>query len=127
MINLTLRILLIAGSLITLIYVLMRIRISKMQIRDSIFWILFMLSLVVFSVFPGIPIWFSRLLQIQSPINFILLFVIFVLIIQLFFVSMKLGKTESDLRTLIQRIAIDEKNKNNLSSQSSSDNRNTKR
>ncbi|MCL1830240.1 MAG: DUF2304 domain-containing protein [Oscillospiraceae bacterium] len=107
MINLTLRILLIIGSLVTLLYMLIRIRISRMQIRDSIFWILFLLSLLLFSVFPGIAVWFSKLLQIQSPINFILLFVVFVIIIQLFFISMKLSKTDSSVRALTTRIAID--------------------
>lgn len=111
MLNITLRLLLICGSLVTLLYMLFRIRVSRMQIRDSIFWIIFMLSLLVFSVFPGIAAWFSQLLQIQSPINFILLFVIFILIIQLFFISMKLGKAESDLKMLAQRIAIDDKDK----------------
>ena len=111
MINLTLRIILISGSLITLLYMLIRIRISRLQIKDSIYWILFLLSLLIFSIFPSIAIWFSHILKIQSPINFMLLFVVFLLIIQLFLVSMRLGKLDSSLKALTQRIAIDEKNK----------------
>lgn len=111
MINLTLRILLISGSLLTLLYMLIRVRIARMQIKDSIFWIFFLLILLIFSIFPSIATWFSKLLQFQSPINFILLLVVFTIIIQLFFISMKLGKTNADLRALTQRLAIDEKNR----------------
>ena len=121
MINLTLRIILIVGSLVTLLYMLVRIRIARMQIRDSIFWILFLLVLLTFSIFPNIAVYFSSILSIQSPINFILLFVIFILILQLFFVSMRLGKTDADLRSLTQKIAIYQKEKNELTEQLSID------
>ena len=114
MINLTLRIFFISGSLITLLFVLIRIRISKIQIRDSIFWILFLLILLAFSVFPKIPSSISKLLHFQSPSNFILLFVIFILTLQLFFMSMKLSKFDADLRALTQRFAISEKSKQDL-------------
>jgi len=107
-INLTLRIVLIAGALITLLFMLYRIRISKMQIKDSVFWIFFLLILLVFSVFPQIPRWLSKILKIQSPINFILLFVIFILIMQLFFASMRISKLDANIRSLAQRIAIGE-------------------
>ena len=110
MINLTLRIILISGSLITLLFMLYRIRSSRMQIRDSIFWILFLLILLAFSVFPKIATWLSGVFGIQSPINFILLFVIFVLILQLFFLSMRISKLDANLRSLAQRVAISESN-----------------
>ncbi|MCL2539366.1 MAG: DUF2304 domain-containing protein [Oscillospiraceae bacterium] len=109
MISLTLRTLLIAGSLLTLAFMLYRIRISKIQIRDAIFWIFFLLLMLLFSVFPRITLWFSRLLDIQSPINFVLLFVIFILVIQLFFACMRISQLDAKLRKITQRIGIDQK------------------
>ena len=41
------RILLIAGSVLTALYVLVRIRRNKMQTENSLFWIFFSLVLVI--------------------------------------------------------------------------------
>jgi len=109
MISLTLRTLLIAGSLLTLVFMLYRIRASKIQIKDAIFWIFFLLLMLLFSIFPGIAQWFSKLLGIQSPINFVLLFIIFILVIQLFFACMRISQLDAKLRKLAQRIGIDQK------------------
>ena len=111
MISLTLRIFLISGSLLTLVFMLHRIRVSKIQIRDSVFWILFALLLLLFSVAPAIAQWLSLLLGIQSPINFMLLFIIFILVIQLFFTSIHISRLDAKLQKIARRIAIDEKDK----------------
>lgn len=111
MLSTALRIVLIAGSLLTLVFMLNRIRISKMQIKDSIFWILFSLMLLLLAIFPQIASWASRLLGIQSPINFVLLFIIFILVVQLFSYNMRLSRMDAKLKQLTQRVAIDEKDK----------------
>lgn len=111
MLSTALRIVLIAGSLLTLVFMLNRIRISKMQIKDSIFWILFSLMLLLLAIFPQIAPWASRLLGIQSPINFVLLFIIFILVVQLFSYNMRLSRMDAKLKQLAQRVAIDEKDK----------------
>jgi len=111
LISLTLRVLLIAGSLLTLIFMLNRIRISKIQIKDSIFWIFFSLLLLLISIFPGIALWASRLLGVLSPINFVLLFIIFLLVIQLFIACMRISLLDDKLRKIAQRVAIENKNK----------------
>lgn len=111
MLSTALRILLIAGSLLTLVFMLNRIRISKMQIKDSIFWILFSLMLLLFAIFPQIASWASLLLGIQSPINFVFLFIIFILVVQLFSYSIRLSRMDAKLKQLAQRVAIDEKDK----------------
>ena len=65
------RVCLIVGSLVTAMYVLMRVRRAKVQIEDTIFWLLFSVVLLVLAIFPGIAYWASRLLGFQSPINFV--------------------------------------------------------
>lgn len=109
MLSTALRVLLIAGSLLTLIFMLNRIRAAKMQIKYSIFWILFSLALLLLAVVPKIALWASQLLGIQSPINFVFLFIIFILVIQLFSYNMRLSRMDAKLRQLAQRVAIDKK------------------
>ena len=57
--TLTLRILLILSSVLASCTVVRRIRKSKMQIDDAVFWVLFSLVLIVLAVFPHIIYWIS--------------------------------------------------------------------
>lgn len=101
-----LRIVLMVASLLTTAYILKKIRNSKAQIEDSIFWILLSAFLIVISVFPIIPTAVSRLLGITAPVNFLFLFMIFILLVKIFSMSLKISALETRLRNLTQEIAI---------------------
>ena len=49
-----LRCVLIVVSILLTFFVLKKIRQSKVKIEDSIFWVMFALMMVVFSIFPGL-------------------------------------------------------------------------
>lgn len=104
----SIRVLLILGSLLTVIYLLSRIRKSKMQIEDSLFWLAFSGVLIVISIFPEIPFWCSRLLGFEAPINFVYLVIIFLLILKLFYMSIKISQMDNRIRILTQRIALNQ-------------------
>lgn len=104
--NLTLRIVLIVASLLVMFYTIRRIRKSQLNIDDSIFWIGFSVLLVVISIFPQIPIFFSKLLNIESPVNFVFLFIIFLIIVKLFKLAIELSITKHRLNSLVQKIAL---------------------
>ena len=57
--TLTLRILLILSSVLASCTVVRRIRKSKMQIDDAVFWVLFSLVLIVLAVFPHLLDFYS--------------------------------------------------------------------
>ena len=103
-----LRIILIVISLIAAIICLYRIRKSKLKISYSLFWIGFSLLLLVISIFPQIPYFFSDLCGIQSQVNFIFLFMIFVLLVQLFKLTTKVSHLEDMIENLSEEIAIKE-------------------
>ena len=100
-----LRVCLIVGSLITAVYVLRRVRHAKIQIEDTIFWLLFSGVLLVLAVFPGIAYWASRLLGFQSPINFVYIVVIFLLLVKQFLLSIRISQLDSRLRILTEQVA----------------------
>ncbi|MCI8280135.1 MAG: DUF2304 domain-containing protein [Lachnospiraceae bacterium] len=104
--SLVLRIVLIAASLLTTLYIMKKIRNSKAQIEDAIFWILLAFMLIVISIFPGIPTMISQMLGIMAPVNFLFLFMIFVLLVKIFSMSLKVSALETRLRNLTQEIAI---------------------
>ncbi len=109
MISIPMRILLILGSLFTVGLMLRRIRNSKIQIRDSIFWILFSLVLLLLSVFPDIAGLAAGLLGIQSPINFVFLLIIFLLLIQTFLSAVRISQLDAKVKLLAQKLALDQK------------------
>ena len=108
-----LRIILIAISFATFIYLLTRINKSKINIADSIFWITMPIVLLIISIFPGITEWAAKVIGIIAPVNFVFLAMIFILIIKVFSLSIKLSQTENKLQTLIQEIAITNYDKEN--------------
>lgn len=112
--SLALRIILVIVSVLTFIFVLRKIRKSQMRIEDSIFWLTFCLCVLVLSVFPEIAISMADLIGMESPVNFIFLAFIFILIIKLFSMSIKISQLEDKIGNLTQRLAIEShKNKDN--------------
>lgn len=107
MMTIVLRCILIAVSLITMIYIVRKIRSSRMQIEDSLFWLLFSVILVVFAVVPGVPDILANFVGIYSTVNFLFLFFIFILLIKVFMMSLRMSQLENRVRELTQEIAID--------------------
>lgn len=65
----TLRVVLIVVSILTTFMIMRKIRQSKLQIEDSIFWLGFSSILIVFSIFPGLPdLWRSWRERTRLPI-----------------------------------------------------------
>ncbi|GFI36506.1 DUF2304 domain-containing protein [Lachnospiraceae bacterium 50-23] len=104
-----LRILLVIGAVLLMIFMVRRIRQSKLKIEYSIFWIIFSGVLVVMGSFPQFFYVVSKLLGFQSPINMIYLVIIFILIMKLFLMSIQISDLETKVDSLVQQIAIDEK------------------
>ena len=103
-----LRSVLVIASVLTTLLIMRKIRKGKMVIEDSLFWIGFSFMLIVFSLFPQVVFKMSDLVGTQSASNFIFLFIIFVLIVRMFQMSMKISQMEAKFKDLVARIAIDE-------------------
>lgn len=105
--TLTLRIVLIVVSILTTILIMRRIRQSKLQIEDSIFWIGFSSILILFSLFPKLPDLLARLAGTYTTANFIYLAVIFLLILKMFHMSIKMSQLETRVKELVQEMALE--------------------
>lgn len=101
------RVVLIAASVGTLAIILSKIRKSKIDIEDSVFWILMSLMFVLFAVFPIVPDTMAALLGIYSTANFLFLFIIFILLIKMFGMSMRIGQLEERIKSLVQKLALE--------------------
>lgn len=100
------RIVLVLGAVIVFIFVLRKLKKTEMSIANSVFWLLFAAALVVAAVFPGVVFFFSNLLGIESPSNFIFLCVIAFLFIRCFTLTVEVSNLKERLDVLAQEVAL---------------------
>ena len=105
--TLTLRVVLVLVSLMVLLFVMRKVRSSKIRLEDSMAWILFSGVLFVLSVFPGIFDFLAELAGVYSTVNFLFLFFIFVLLILCFSLNMKVSQMDTKIKELTQLLAIE--------------------
>ena len=101
-----LRVVLIVASLFNCWWIIHRIRKAQAKIEDSVFWVCFSGVLIVMSLFPGLVVLGARITGVQSPVNFVFLCIIFILIVKIFRLSVKVSLLESKLQGLAQRYGI---------------------
>ena len=101
------RILLIIGAGLVLLFMLKKIRQSKLKIEYVRFC--FSSVLLLMGIFSKIVSKISAILGFQSPVNMVFLIVIFILIIKLFFNTIQISALENKVDSLAQQIAIDRK------------------
>lgn len=102
-----LRIILVVISMLSMLNILKRVRKSKLQIEYSIFWIVFSILLILVAVFPQPMFVLAQILGIQSPVNMVFLFVIFILLIKLFNMTIEVSQLQYKQQELVQKIALD--------------------
>ena len=107
--SLTLRIMLIIGCVLTMIYVRGKIKKSRFKAEESMFWLAFVSLLLVISIFPQLLTLISRVLGIYSEVNCIFMLVIFLLLIKIFLLSKRISDLEDKVKKLVQSIALERK------------------
>lgn len=107
------RIILVLVSLVTSLYMMKKIKQSKVQIEDSIFWIFFSAVLIIISIFPQIPDFFAKVVGIYSTVNFVFLVIIFVVLAKIFYMSIHISQLDHKIKELTQEIALYKHEKKN--------------
>ena len=105
---------LVIVSILTMAFMMRKIRQAKVQIEAALFWVIMALILVVFSLFPAVADACAHLLGIYSTPNFLFLFMIFLLIVKVFGMTLQMSQMESKQKELVQRIALDQKDREEL-------------
>ena len=107
--SVALRICLILLSVSSLFYIIKKIRYSKMQIEYAIFWIVLSLIMIVMAVFPQIVYRITMFMGMISAANVVYLFIIGVLLLKVFMMTIEISKLENKVKELVQQIGISEK------------------
>lgn len=104
----SMRVLLLIGAIVLLIFVQRKLKTSQMQLMDALFWIAFSFLIFVLSIFPYVGIAIAQALGVESAANFIFLSVILLLIVKSFLQEIKLSSLEQKLTNMTQELAIRE-------------------
>ena len=97
------------GSVFTFIYIIKKIINNKMQIRDSVNWIIWTFFMIVICLFPNIISFLSKILGIKEDSNTVFLIIITYLYIISFLNSCKLSKQSEKIKELTQELALFQK------------------
>lgn len=99
-------IVLIVGAVLTLAYVISKIRSKQITTSDAVFWFVLSFCLVLLALIPNIVFFMSNVLGFVSPANFIFLCVLVVLIYHQLTMSVKLCRLQATVTQLTQVIAL---------------------
>ena len=104
--SVALRICLVALSIISLFYIIRKIRYSKMQIEYTLFWIVLSIIMILMAVFPQIVYWVTWRMGMVSAANVVYLFIIGILLVKVFMMTIEISNLESKVQALIQEVGI---------------------
>ena len=80
-----------------------------MQIEYALFWIVLAALMIVLSIFPQIVYWITIKMGMISAANVVYLFIIAILLLKVFMMTIELSSLENKVRELVQQLGIDEK------------------
>jgi hypothetical protein len=103
--GLDLQIVMFSLAIITLIYVILNIRNSSMDIHYSISWLVFAICIVIMSIFPGVISFVSRILHISTPVFTLFLIMISFLYALTFYLYMKISVLRKEVNNLTYEAA----------------------
>ena len=102
----TLKMLLIVASVVTVGWILRKIRKNKVKMEDAIFWIFFAAILLILAIFPEISYKLCQIFGIMSPSNLVFLVIIFLLAEKIFTLSIIVSQLEDKIGILSAEVAL---------------------
>ena len=102
----TLKVLLIVASVVTVGWILRKIRKNKVKMEDAIFWIFFAAILLILAIFPEISYKLCQIFGIMSPSNLVFLVIIFLLAEKIFTLSIIVSQLEDKIGILSAEVAL---------------------
>lgn len=106
MLDRQLQLMLIIATVLFSVTIINMIRNKKLELKYSLIWLGASLGLLLISIVPGAIGIISNIIHIETPVNTLYLFIIFLLILIIFSLTMAASRNYSRVRTLIQEVGI---------------------
>ncbi len=111
--SLTLRIILIIGSLISFILCIKKIKQAKLKVENSITWMAGSFILILMSIFDQAVAWVANKIGFMASVNFVFFIMILFLLIQVFIDNIKMSELNEKVKNLNHYIALKENEEEN--------------
>ena len=106
--SITLRVILLVGSVISFILCVRRIKQAKLKVENSIIWMVGSFVLILMSIFSNAVAWLSNKLGFMAPVNFVFFMIMVFLLIQVFVDNIRLSELNEKIKNLNHYIALKE-------------------
>lgn len=106
--SITLRVILLIGSVISFILCVRRIKQAKLKVENSIIWMAGSFVLILMSIFSNAVGWLSNKLGFMAPVNFVFFMIMVFLLIQVFVDNIRLSELNEKIKNLNHYIALKE-------------------
>lgn len=106
--NIVLRIMLLLLSILAFVLCIKNICKSKLKASNSVIWIIGSILLIIFSLFPQIVVFFSKMFGFIAASNFVFLVLIIFLLIELFSADKRISELSEKVKELDHYIALKE-------------------
>ena len=106
--TITLRIILIISSIVAFLLCIKRIKQAKLQVTNSIIWMMGRIVLILMSIFSQAVEWIANKLGFMAPVNFVFFIMIVFLLIQTFVHNIRISNLNEKIKELNHYIALKE-------------------
>ena len=96
---------LLIGSLGTLLFIILTARKVRMNIRYTVVWIVWVIAVMILSLFPTLIDQISAILGIATPVNAALLIFIFLAYLMNYYLFYKVSQQNEQIRSLTYELA----------------------
>lgn len=94
----------LCAIVVALLFFLLRTR--RIREKYAGLWIMLTLAVVLLGIFPGVAIWVSDLVGVETPVNLLFALAFVVLLALCIQLSAEVSKLEEETRTLAEEIAL---------------------
>jgi hypothetical protein len=93
-------------SALFFVYIFIAVRKKALLLRDSLLWMLMALVMLLLAIFPGIAVWLSELIGIETPSNLVFFAALIMVLVLLFRQTAAMSKMTTQIARLTQEIAL---------------------
>ena len=104
--SVTLRVAMLLCAVIAVVWIFKKIYKAKVRLQDAIFWVCMAVLVAVLGIFPDIAAYCSKLIGIETPVNFVFLFILALVLEKLCTLSIKVSQLEDKLTIMAAELAI---------------------
>lgn len=93
-------------SLLFLVFIIRLIKQSTFTLENSLLWLGIGIIMLMFSIFPVIPEYFSKLFGFETMSNFLLVMAVLFSLVQLIVFTKHITKQTHEIKSLVQELSI---------------------